>query len=542
MSILSPSRCVLLLTDEGLSVFDTAGNKVKLVDSLPWETDDFPEALVERIKKSKASSILILNDMVEQHYRKERIPKVGSFDKANVIKHRVSAAFPAYPIRSAIKLKEKPVPRDGEEVPGDIYLFAAVPSSENIKKTLTGVKKSYKNISGFCLLPVESSSMVHALSKKISKASDGGAVWTVFVGQHHGGGLRQIVTKNGELALTRLTPFLDSDQDGDLWATETVNELKGTMSYLSRFGFDPRDGLDVVIIANNAVADKIVSRVDFDCNLNVLTAMEAANLLGLSVGKLDSQRYADPLHIAWAAKKSALALPLQATELEDISGPANIAMAASVLLFAGCCYFAYDAYTTFSSWSSARSELSVAKEQLAEITQKHEEETARKNSTGADYLLVESSTDVYDRLEKKAMKPLPVLDMVGRALGTDIHIASMEIKPYAAPQTFESRLQGDEESAEPELDENGKIKPTQFGLVLSIKFPSRLAPEVGVQKVVDFQKRLMQNLPNYEVIIIKQVADLTYTGNFVGEATSNKKVNGEKEDYEAQIMIKGTML
>lgn len=539
MSILSPSRCVLLLTDEGLGVYDTSGGRVRLVDTLPWETEDFEDALAATIKKSRCKSVLILNDMVEQHYRKERVPKIGGFDKANVIRHRVSAAFPAYPIRSAIKLKEKAVPRDGEEVVGDIYLFGAVPSTDNIKKTLVGVKKSYLNVSGFCLLPVESSSMVHALSKKISKSSEGGAVWTVFVGQHHGGGLRQIVTKNGELALTRLTPFLDSDDDGDLWASETVNELKGTMSYLSRFGFDQRDGLDVIVVANNAVADKIVSRVDFDCNLNVLTAAEVANLLGIQTGKQEDQRYADPLHIAWTAKKTTLAMPLQATELEDISGPANIAMALSILLFAGCAYFAYDVYNSFSAWYGARSELSEAKEKLANVQKQHEVETERKNSTGADFLLVENATKVYNELEKKAMKPLTVIDMVGRALGPDIHISSMEIKPFTKPEMLGGMEQG---GAEPEVDENGEIKPTVFSFVIGIKFPSRLAPEVGVQKVTDLKKRIQQNLPGYEVTIIKQVADLTYTGNFVGEASSQKKVEGTPQDYEAQIMVKGTML
>lgn len=538
MSLFSPSKCVLLLTDEGLGVYDSSGGRVRLLDTLPWETEDFEDALVDIIKKSKCSSVLILNDMVEQHYRKERIPKIGGFDKANVIKHRVSAAFPAYPIRSAIKLKEKAVPRDGEEIVGDIYLFAAVPSSENVKKTLGGVKKSYKNIAGFCLLPIESASMVHTLSKKISKAADSGSIWTVFVGQHHGGGLRQIVTKNGELALTRLTPFLDSDEDGDLWASETVNELKGTMSYLSRFGFDPRDGLDVIVIANNTVADKIVSRVDFDCNLNVLTSAEAANILGVPMGRQDDLRYADPLHIAWAAKKKTLTLPLQATELEDISGPANMAMAASVLLFAGCCYFAYDAFNSFSAWSAARTELEMERDKLANVQKEHDQETERKNSTGADYLLIESATQVHDALEKGAMKPLKVIDMVGRALGPDIRLSSMEIKPYLPPDM----VGGLTETQEAELDENGNVKPTEFGLVIGIKFPSRLAPEIGVQKVVDLQKRIQQNLPDYNVTIIKQVADLTYTGNFVGETSSQAKTQGEKQDYEAQIMIRGTML
>ncbi len=233
MAIFGPSRCVLLLSDEGLNIYDSS-SRVQLVDTIPWETQDFEDAAAELIrKKCRGKSILILNDMVEQHYRKERIPKVSPFDRANIIKRRVSAAFPSYPMRSAIKLKERAPDRDGQQG-GDIYLFAAVPLSESVRKTLDAVQKSYASIAGFCLLPVESASMIHALSKKLAKRGEGAATWTIFVGQHQSGGLRQIVTKNGELALTRMTPIVDSDIDQDAWTSDVSNELKGTMSYLSR--------------------------------------------------------------------------------------------------------------------------------------------------------------------------------------------------------------------------------------------------------------------------------------------------------------------
>lgn len=540
MSIFSPSRCVLLLSDEGLSVYDAASSRTQLLDTIPWNTQDFEEAVTEVItKKCRGKSVLIFNDMVEQHYRKERVPKVSPLDKANVIKRRVSAAFPSYPIRSAIKLKERAPARDGQGLGGDIYLLAAVPLSENVRKTLNAVQKSYASIVGFSLLPVESASMVHALSKKLAKVTEKAATWTVFVGQHQSGGLRQIVTKNGELALTRMTPIVDSDIDHELWSAEVAGEIKGTMSYLSRFGFDASDGLDVVVIANNSVADKVASKIDFDCNLSVLTAIEAANLLGLKIGRQEDQRYADPLHVAWAGRKAKLTLPLSAPQLDKIAGPAKVATAATIILLAACGYYGYQVFTEASEWTQNASNLSAAEQSLALVKQSHAEEVAKKAAVGVDFLLIENSTKVYQKLDTLAMKPLPVLDAIGRALGPDIHIMSMDIKP-----TVTSVLATPEQppAADPAAADT-PAKPTEYELVIKIVFPAELAPEKGVQKIDELQKRLQASLPDHAVSIIKQVADLSYTGNFVGEATSNtEKSNGEKKDYEAQILIKGTLI
>ena len=537
MSIFSPSRCVILLSDEGVIIYDTAGARVQVLENIPWETQDFEEAVSEIItKKCRGKSILILNDMVEQHYRKERVPRAGTFDKANLIKRRVAAAFPSYPIRSAIKMKEKAPARDGQ-AGGEIYLLAAVPLSENIRKTLSGVQKTYASMAGFCLLPVESAAMVQALSKKLSKASDKPATWGIFVGQHQSGGLRQIVTKNGELALTRMTPIATNDIDQELWASEVAGELKGTMSYLSRFGYDPSDGLDVIVIANNSVADNVVTKVDFDCNLSVLSNTEAANLLGIRIGRQEDQRFADPLHVAWTGRKSSLTLPLQAAQIDSISGPAKMATAASLLLLLGCAYFGYEAYNGAALWKKTSDNLSAAEGNLTLARQDHAVELEKKKSIGIDFMLIENSTKVYDKLEKRSMKPLGVIDMIGRSLGPDIHITSLDIKPVATSTTLDA-------PANPEVpaDPNAVVPPKQFELVVRIVFPSDLDPEKGVQKIGELEGRLKNNLPNHSVSVIKQVADLSYTGNFVGEATSSNKSDQQKQDYEAQILIRGAML
>ena len=544
MAIFGSSRCILLLSDEGLSIYDM-GSRVQLLETIPWDTQDFEEAAVNIVrKKCSGKSLLLLNDMVEQHYRKERVPKVSPFDKANIIKRRVAAAFPSYPIRSAIKLKEKAPAREGQPG-GEIYLFAAVPLSDNVRKALEVVKRCYASIAGFCLLPVESASMIHALSKKLAKRGDSVATWTVFVGQHQSGGLRQIVTKNGELALTRMTPIVDSDIDQEIWTSEVASELKGTMSYLSRFGFDPSDGLDVVIIANNSVADKMVTKVDFECNLSVLTSLEAANLLGIKIGRQEEERYADPLHVAWTGRKSKFELPLQAAQLDKISGPARIATAASLLLLAGCAFFGYEAFTASSQWASNSSQISDTNNRVQSLKQEHLQEVEKKRAAGVDFMLIESSTKVFGKLEKGSMKPLGVFEVIGRSLGADLHITSLDVKPVGAASNSTAVDPAQQQPQSFVVDIPGQETPqSQYEVVIKLILPAQLDPKKGVQLISDLESRLKTNLPKHTVSIIKQVADLSYTGNFVGEATSKiqEQQGEEKPDYEAQIMIRGELI
>jgi hypothetical protein len=523
------------MSDEGVYIYRAGGGRAQLVENISWQSPGFEQEVAEAIVRKGGGSVLIFNDMVEQHYRKERVPKINSLDKKNVLKRRVSAAFPAYPIRSAIKLKEKAVVADGAGNAGDVYLLAAVPLSESVRKTLSAVQKSYASVSGFCLLPVESASMVHAVSRKLKKNSGRSSVWTIFVGQHRGGSLRQIVTKNGELALTRMTPIIDSDMDQDVWSSDVASELKGTMSYLSRFGFDPSEGLDVIVIANNAAADRLVSKIDFECNLNILTATEAAGILGLKSARQEDQRYADTLHVGWLGKKSSLVMPLDAPQLAQIIRPAQMAAAASIILFAACGYLGYETYVNFTKWSSARQELETAQQQLASVTQEHAAEVAKKNAAGVDFLLMESSVQVFNTLEKRAMKPLPVFDMIGRSLGPDLHLQSLEVKPVAGQDVPENNVESPYVPAD-------KIPQKEYEVVIRLVFPAKLAPEIGVQKVADLEKRLKANLPQHQVSVIKQVADLSYTGNFVGESTNQEKKEEEQKDYEAQIMIRGSLI
>lgn len=541
MAFLSASRSVLLLGDDGVSVYNVRSSSTEYIDTVLWDADGLEESLAALIRnRCGGKPVVIINDVVEQHYRKERISQASPLDRANLIKRKVASAFPSYPIRSAIKLKEKAPLVDGKKT-GDIYLFSALPFTDNIRKALAGVRKSHASIAGFCLLPVEATSMVHTLSKKVSKGESQTSQWCIFVGQHQNGGLRQIVTKNGELALTRMTPISVDENNAEIWCSDVVGELKGTMSYLSRFGFTSNDGLRVILIAPSALSARLSSKIDFECDLNILTTREAANFLGIKLGGRgqDQQKLADLLHVSWIGKKSSFLMPLTAPQIENMNRPMQMATAASIALLVGSAFMGYQGVTKTASMVSLSGEIEQAKQDLQSAQAERDVEVEKKNQIGLDYMLVESATKVYNDLETQSMRPLAVFNQIGKSIGTDLHIKSMDVRPVEIPT--------DPATADPVADPNAdapdeKSAAKEFEIVIKLVFPPSVAPDLGVKKVGEIEQRLKKNLPTHKVSILKQVADLSYTGNFVGETTSTTQQEAEKKELEAEIMIRGALL
>ena len=540
MSLFSPSRCVLILGDEGLQIYNITNFGTKFIDFVPWDTVDFESGVSTLlVKKCRRKPVVVLNDMVEQHYRKERIPKVSIMDRANVLKRRLSVAFPNYKVRAALKLSDKKQ-LTSEKGKGSVYLFAAIPNSDPFNKTLEAIRQSRSPIVGFYLLPVEASSMVKILSDKYAKNKRYKSVWNIFIGQHSNGGLRQIVTRNGELALTRMTPIVDTDVEPELWAKEVAGELNATMSYLSRFGYQDTDGLDVSIIANESSEISLESAIDVDCNLNIVNAQQAANALGARLGRQEDLRYADALHAAYLGQKKKFLLPMQAPAIHRLTQPRRVASLLMIGLLLGCAYFGFNAFQKLGKALKLNDDLTVAIQQNSSLRQEYARELANKKALGFDFALVNNSIEIFKSLENKKLKPLPVIREIGRSLGADLHLDHLAVKLDTVEKKNDINQYNDNPD-NPDNPDGQQVAKKKYMLnaVMTISFPSSVSPDVGVEKVNNLQQRLQENLPDYEVNIIKQVADLSYTGNFVGEAGTSSVEVDSPDSYDAEIQIRG---
>lgn len=285
IALMTPNRTVLLISDELLFVYSVTARASRLIDTVSWQTDDFVQTVSRLLRKECGGKpVLILDDMTDQYFKGgQRLPSVGAMDKQGVLKRKLQVAFPNYPIRGALPIKQK----KGEAAPksdkaanvrttGDVYLFAGVPMSDPLAKTFEAVTSSMVSVAGFTLLPVEASDMVGALSVKLAGKERRPNEWAVFIGQHHSGALRQVITRHGQLAMTRITSVSASEGDDQLWATEVYQEFKATLSYLSRYGYTGEDGTDLMVVANAKAGEALQQLIDLPCNYTTFTANEAA--------------------------------------------------------------------------------------------------------------------------------------------------------------------------------------------------------------------------------------------------------------------------
>lgn len=529
---MSPSRCVLILGDEGLQIYNVTRLNAQFVEFLSWDTVDFESSVRDLIiKKCKRKPVVILNDMVEQHYRKERIPKVSILDRGNILKRRLGVAFPHYRVRAALKLKDRKTGFN-EAGKGDSYLFAAIPNSDPFNKTLEAIRQSSAPIVGFYLLPVEASAMVKILSSKLKSGGASKSAWTIFVGQHHGGGLRQIVTRNGELALTRMTPIVDTDVEPELWAKEVIGELTATMSYLSRFGYQESDGLDVVIVANESSSTSLSSLITIECNLQLMTSQQVAAKLGTRLGHQEDLRYADPLYAGYLGAKSKFLLPMKSMAIEHLTQPRRVASFIMLALLAGCAYFGFNVFTDWKKYIETEDRLVVAVQQNSSLREEYNRELRKKKQLGFDFAYVNNSIEIFNELQAKKIKPLPLIREISRSLGADIHLDNFVVKADEAEVKAREGDLGYNQLAE-------KQSVTYLDAIFTISFPNTIDPDVGVEKINQLKERLESNLPDYEIAIVRQVADLSYTGNFVGEAGTSTSQQSTPEEYIAEINIRG---
>lgn len=535
LPFLSASRCVLLLSDEAVHVFDVTPSRVRLVDSVAWQSDALIESLSAIMRdECGGRSVVILNDMVEQHYRKERIPSVSPLDRARVVERRLQVAFPSYPVRAALALKEKQVKTlQSADVQkralGGVYLFSAVPMAEPLVRIIEAVRHSLVRVTGFFLLPVESADMVKALSKKLDKGAQSNPQWVVFIGQHHSGGLRQIVIRNGELALTRITPIVDTDIEPDLWAREVANEYKATMSYLSRFGYTPEDGLRTIVISNMTVRDNLEAYFAGHSDLHLMNAGQAAQAMGMKIGAQEDLRYADVLHVGWVGRKNSFTMPMRTPQIDAVAIPRRVAGFVALACMGALAYLGFMIFTNLQATLILREDAEGARQQLSVIEQAYQDEIKRKEELGFDVVLIRNSLKLYEGFEKDSFGLIGLVQKIGKALGPNLKIDSLKI------DTAGTRLRKEMNGDGQEVSINEKM----FNAVFKLSFSSRIDPEKSVKEVNDLVVRLRAAMPQYEVSIVKQVADLSYTGNFVGESGINRQV--ATKDYEAEISIKGVI-
>lgn len=530
LSLLSQTKTVVHLTDESLYIYRISGAEVNLIGVFSWSDENFVSDVVACLTgEGGGAPVIILNDAVDQHYRKEKVPSVRSLDSSGIVKRKIALAYPHYPYRAYTKLK---TPDHIKNVSGSVknnyYLFAACPDSQNLQKLLMAITESEVLVKGFTLLPMESVSMVTALSGKIfetpmpasenklksllgkSKEEEVDRNWTIFIGQNRSGGLRQIVVRDNELALTRITPIVETDIEKALWSQDIAREFQATMSYLARFGYTPADTLNIIIIADEEAKPHLEKMIRVEKGrVQPVTLSEATTLLKIRPEPDSEQRFADDLHVGWVGKQSRLKLPLNAKQFDKVVRPrqaASLAMGSLVLLLAGTTYYCAE---TYLQYYAMKRNVAQAMTELNQVNNIYNSEIERKKALGINIGLIQSSFEINDELEEESIDIFEILKDIRKAQNGQIHMDKI---------TFAKREKTGEQGGAVPLagQEGGPEEDKIIGLYMS--FPGDYDIAKGNEIVANFSERLEAIFKNSAVTVTKVLKDVSYRGEITSEA------------------------
>jgi len=356
MGLVVSRKRILVVGGEGVTLFGPTARGIEREAALSWEVPNFDQQLVEALnEQNKTDPVLILFDGADQTWRKEEnIPKLSPFDRARYIKRKLDQTFPSYPVRASIQVKP----------PGEspFYLFVALPETDRLDSIAADMQEAGVQLAGFGLLPAESVGLVKALASKVFTKEDRPSRWAVLISQHETGGLRQVIVKNGNIALTRLTPTSEAGVHGPGWADEVVREFKGTLTYIARLGYLAEEGLDVMVVCSSIekqfFSDKSLPVTNFQC-ITPAEALAAIGSQGISLGETN---FGDVVHAAWVAKQRSLTVPVVVPSIQRIMVPRKMARLASAALFLALMGLGFFVSSEYSDYISVKNDAKSAPE------------------------------------------------------------------------------------------------------------------------------------------------------------------------------------
>jgi hypothetical protein len=435
-------------------------------------------------------------------------------------------------VRASVKVKP----------PGEnpFYLFVALPETDRLDNIAADMLEAGVPVAGFGLLPAESVGLVSALAGKIFNKEEKQSRWAVLISQHETGGLRQVVVKNGNLALTRITPTSEAGVHGPGWADEVMREFKATLTYIARFGYTAEEGLDVMVICSSIdkqfFSDKSLPVTNFQC----VTPSEALNNIGSKGVSLGETNFGDALHAAWVAKKRALTAPVVVPSIHRIMVPRMGAQLASGFLALSLVGMGFLLFSQYSDYASTKSDVAGRERQKDLLDQEYAKESKDFDSLPVKPQVMKSILSVKQIVDNSSVNITPTLNVLRHALDNDIKLNSLTFSHDASDVFKAGTAEGQKEIQKNPSKAGGKGSVRisfRFSLVGSLDL------EHKVKRVEDLVKQLQQKFTGYNVKILHQFGNVSRTsGTFTSEVGSTPQAGGGKQEDEAELEMTGAPL
>ncbi len=317
---------VLSIGDEGATLVQLRRGRV--IDALfaAADAEEGLDSFRELLGAMPDAQIVVMADVLEQMYREDTVPKVGIFDRAQVVRRRLDLIYPNDELKAALPYKRQ----RGQATP--MVMFAALPTSPNLSRWIEFLNSVTNPEAGFFLLPYESAD----IARKLGPSTEGETrrVWRALISQQAASGYRQVFESEGKLIVTRLTQRPNQEMNAQAEAMLIERELRSSISYVKRLGFADAHRLDVVVLADPAVCRAVDERELPATTVTALTPYQAGVMAGFGdIGREDSP-FSDVLLALWTAAKRRHRLVLPTRAIRESMRMATITRWGAVATFA----------------------------------------------------------------------------------------------------------------------------------------------------------------------------------------------------------------
>lgn len=543
MAFFNPRKRVLIAGNEGVALFGpTASGGIEREISLSWEVPNFDKQLTDALaEKNQSNSVLILFDADHAYRKGEDIPKLNYFDRPLFIKRKLDQAFPNYPVRASFEIAAAKKTGDAKEQPS--YLFIAISDTERLDKVGKSILDAGVPVAGLGLLPVESEGLVTTLSARLFAQRGRKSRWAVLIGQHETGGLRQVVVKDGRLALTRMTPVSEAGLQGAGWVEDVIREFKATLTYIARFGYTPAEGLDVIVIGGEAEKrffeeQKFLPGSNFLC----IGIAEALRVIGSKAGALGDNNFGDALHAAWASQKRFLAAPVKVAGIHRIMIPRLVARTVSAALALSLVLVLGFALSMNQDYGPLKEKVEQRQSQKKFLALEYEQESKVFDAFPVKPGVIRGALAVQKFLDNSSVNITPTLNRLHSNLGGDIKLdtLSFDYQPPGTPgeKAKKSLLSLKKSTTDADGTDRGTVK---------IGFRFTLTGNVTLERKVMRAEKMVETMsrafPGYDVQLKSQFGNISKGGTFSGELGRAEKTSTlANPDGFAEIEMQGAPL
>ncbi len=473
-------------------------------------------AFAALLQKNSDIPVYLMVDTVEEEYRTEVLPHVHGHARREMLKRKLGQLLRTAPYRATWLQGREQV---GGKRKDDVYLFLALISGELLRPYLDHIQRRRVPLAGIYLLPQVS----QALAMQLKCVTPG----ALLVSRQQGG-LRQSFFLNGQLRISRLTPF---DPLGDVPVTAYyAGEIEKSRLFLYNSRQLPRDArLTVQVLDFDGSLTDLPAQLTQDASLSCqrIPFDQICATLGVAANALP--RDSEALHLYLLGKYTpsvSLAAPqltvdFTAHRLRLGLYAASAALTAAALMWSG--YNLYRGYANQSDITRTMADTARYRAQYAEAAR-----LFPAAPVSADKL--RRAVEVAGQLKKLGRTPEAFLRIVSQGLNVfpQIQLNRLDWRygavATAAPVTSSTQIAGLNWRQQGEIE--AEIRPFtgdyRSALALIERFAAGLREQTGVA----------------EVMIAKLPVNLDSSSVLSGSTQDNVETKPGAAQFKLNILLK----